>query len=94
MSSSLDDMPPYEHFQDALDSIASSYPVGAFEKSIIHDWIEYITFSLCISSPEGITIEIWAKYINEAPEKKIILTSFLNHINQTEVFHLKFNHLL
>ncbi|MFN8416134.1 MAG: hypothetical protein U0U66_07365 [Cytophagaceae bacterium] len=94
MSSSLDDMPAYEHFQDALDAMASVYSVSAVEKSIINEWIEYITFTLCISTPEGITVEIWDKYINNDSEKKTILGAFLQFINQSRELHLKFNHLL
>lgn len=94
MSSSLDDMPTYEHFQDALDASVSEYPVSALDKIILHEWIEYITFSLCVSTPEGITMDIWKKYLGEDADKKFVLTAFIKHINQTKEFYLQFNHLL
>ncbi|MCU0417651.1 MAG: hypothetical protein MUE33_10760 [Cytophagaceae bacterium] len=81
MSSSLDDMPAYEHFQDYLDSLLDKdTSFTSSERVVLHRWIEFITFSYGIANRKGIQPDILQLYFTQYPNDEMLVTRFLHQI--------------
>jgi len=98
VSASLDDMPAYEHFQDELDLELLRYAKrnNLQDLSAENEFIEFICFSLFLSKPAEVTLEILKHFFNEHASYKYKIESYIQFMNEDEQSFLKqsFSHIL
>lgn len=87
MSASLDDMPEYEHFQDALDLELKRYQhVHALPAPHIeHGFIQYACFTIFLNKPSELSPVILSHIIQELSDHDQRIICFLRFIN-TDVY--------
>jgi hypothetical protein len=84
-------MPAYEHFQDELDLELARY-AKIYSLSDIHfenEFIQYVCFSLFLTKPSELSLEILEHFFSENPQSRASITSFILFLNDNVESPLK-----